>query len=184
MTLERDTIKCEAVFNSDHSHRFSWKRSWNKDKPLAAVVTLNPCFSDNLITDTTTTLIVNNIARLETYGGVVIINLFSQLTKKLNFRWNSDEDLNAPENDSYIEKVAQECDTVILAWGKGVAANQRISDRADQVLRILENYKEKLYLISDGSRSGLHPLTPSIRSHWILEPFEMVNTSTPQTVSE
>lgn len=104
MTLEKDTIKCEAIFNDDHSHRFLWKRIWNKDKPLAAVITLNPCLSDNIITDTTTTLVVNNIARLETYGGVVIINLFSQLTKKLNFRWNSDEDLNAPENDSYIEK--------------------------------------------------------------------------------
>lgn len=184
MTLERDTIKCEAIFNADHSHRFLWKRIWNKDKPLAAVIALNPCLSDNIITDTTTTLIVNNIARLETYGGVVIINLFSQLTKKLNFRWNSDEDLNAPENDSYIEKVAQECDTIILAWGKGAAANQHISDRADQVLGILENYKEKLYLISDGSRSGLHPLTPSIRTRWILEPFEMVNTSTPQMAIE
>lgn len=83
-----------------------------------------------------------------------------------------------------LKKVAQECDTVILAWGKGAALNQRISGRADQVLGMLEKFRKKLYLISDGSRSGLHPLTPSIRTRWILEPFEMVNTSTPQTASK
>ena len=169
MIIEKDTIKCEAIFSDDKSHRFLWKRVWDKDKPLAAVLMLNPCHSDNIITDTTTALTVNNIARLETFGGVEIINLYSRLTRKLNFRWNSDEDLNTPENDNYIKKAAMECDTVIIAWGKGAATSQRITDRAVQVLNILEPYKDKLYHISDGERSGLHPLTPSIRSQWHLE---------------
>jgi hypothetical protein len=65
MNTEKTIIKCESIFNDDHTHRFSWKRVWNKDKPLAAVIMLNPCLSDNIITDTTTTLVVNNIARLD-----------------------------------------------------------------------------------------------------------------------
>ena len=121
--------------------------------------------------DTTTSLVVNNIARLEEYGGVAIVNLFSQLTTKLNFKWNSDEDLNGPENDHFIQKTADECAAVILAWGKGAATNKRIAARADQVAETLKPLQEKLFQISDGTRTGLHPLTPSIRSQWLLEPF-------------
>jgi hypothetical protein len=91
------------------------------------------------------------------------------LTSKLKFRWNSDDDLNAPENDSYIKKAAEECDTVILAWGRATDTNLRIAERATEVINLLLPYKEKLCQISDGERSGLHPLTPSIRSSWILE---------------
>ena len=71
MITEKDTIKCEAVFNEDRTHRYMWKRVWSKDKPMAAVLMLNPCLSDNIVTDTTTALVVNNIARLEKYGGVM-----------------------------------------------------------------------------------------------------------------
>ena len=169
MNTEKTIIKCESIFNDDHTHRFSWKRVWNKDKPLAAVLMLNPCISDNILTDVTTFCVVNNVARLETYGGVVIINLFSLLTPKLNFRWNADEDLNDPENDSYIKKAAEECDTMILAWGKASGSNQRIADRVAQVMAILEPYRKKLAMITDGFRVGLHPLTPSIRAQWFLE---------------
>ena len=177
MITEKDTIKCESVFNDEHTHRFLWKRVWNKDKPLAAVIMLNPCISDNVVTDLTTSLTVNGVARLEGYGGVEIINLFSLLTTKLNFRWNSDEDLNAPENDTYIMKAADECGAVILAWGKAEATNQRIAARASQVVAALEKHQEKLFVISDGDRSGLHPLTPSVRSKWILEPFQFPQES-------
>lgn len=105
MITEKDIIKCESVFNDDHTHRYIWKRVWSKDKPMVAVLMLNPCLSDNLMTDPTTDRTANNVVRLETYGGVAVLNLFSLLTKKLNFRWNSDEDLNTPDNDVCIKKT-------------------------------------------------------------------------------
>lgn len=171
MITEKETIKCEAVFNDDHTHRYLWKRVWNKDKPLICVLMLNPCLSDNIITDTTTTLVVNNVARLEKYGGVEIINLYSCLTTRLSFRWNSDSDLNDPENDDFIRKAANDCETVLLAWGRGMMTNQRFVDRVDTVLELLRPYAEKLFVLSDGFRTGLHPLTPLLRSRWLLEPF-------------
>lgn len=30
MVTEKSTIKCEAIFNDEHTHRFSWKRVWGK----------------------------------------------------------------------------------------------------------------------------------------------------------
>lgn len=171
MITEKDMIKCEAIFNNDRTHRFLWRRVWSKDKPLACVVMLNPCLADTIITDTTTSLVVNNIARLETYGGVEIVNLYSLLTNKLNFRWNSDEMLNDKENDTYIKKSAEACDTVILAWGTGAACNKRITERISMVMDDMKDYVSKMYVISDGDRRGLHPLTPVVRDKWVLEKY-------------
>ena len=64
MKIEKETIRCEAVFNEEHTHRYLWKRIWNKDKALAAVIMLNPCMADTIVTDTTTFMVVNNLAAL------------------------------------------------------------------------------------------------------------------------
>ena len=172
MLIEKDTIKCESIFNDERTHRYLCKRVWDKTKPLVAVLMLNPCHADNIMNDSTTTYVVNNVASLEKYGGVVIVNLYSKLTAKLNFRWNGDEDLNHKDNDTYIVKAAEECDTVILAWGRGADTHKRITARANDVLELLKTYAEKLMIISDGERDGLHPLTPSIRSKWQLKPYK------------
>ena len=106
MLTEKDTIKCESIFNDERTHRYLCKRVWDKNKPLIAVLMLNPCHADNIVNDATTTYVVNNVASFEAYGGVAIINLYSKLTEKLNFRWNGDDELNHPDNDSYIIKTA------------------------------------------------------------------------------
>jgi len=173
MVTEKSIIKCEAVFNQEHTHRFSWKRVWGKDsKGVAAVIMLNPAQSDDIVMDTTSSLVVNNIARLEQFSGVEVLNLYSLLTSKLNFRWNSDEDLNQPENDEYIKKAAASSPCIIVAWGKSADTNKRIASRAKAVLGLLKPYQEKVHVISDGERDGLHPLTPSLRMQWMLKPFD------------
>lgn len=182
MITEKGTIKCEAIFSDDHTHRYLWKRVWNKDKPLAFVLMLNPCQSDNLLADTTTSLVVNNVARLERYGGVVVGNLYSMLTTRLEFRWNSDEELNDPENDAYITQAAADCETVILAWGRGSLTNKRIAHRAEEVLELLRPYASKLFMLTDGERDGLHPLTPALRYHWEMKPYQSpVKTASSET---
>ena len=173
MITERDNIKCETVFNDERTHRYLCKRVWNKDKPCIAVIMINPCSSDNIVTDTTTSLVINNVARLESYGGVHILNLYSMMTNKLSFRYNSDDDLSHKDNDSYIVKSAQECSKVILAWGKAQDTNQRIGDRAVKVINLLMPYADKLYCISDEKRNMIHPLTPSVRASWSLEKIDL-----------
>lgn len=86
MVTEKSSIKCEAVFNEEHTHRFAWRRVWGKDKGVATVIMLNPAQSDDIVMDTTSSLVVNNIARLERFSGVEVLNLYSLMTSKLNFR--------------------------------------------------------------------------------------------------
>ena len=145
---------------------------------------LNPCIADNIITDITTGLVCNNVARLEKYGGVIIVNLFSLLTSKLSFRWNSDEDLNDPENDNYIKKAALESDVIILAWGKSADSNQRIAARAEHVVAMLAECRDKMMIITDGEKKMIHPLTPSCRNYWELLPFSAMAEEAENTTAE
>lgn len=171
MVVDKNTIKCEAIFSDDRTHRFLWRRVWNKELPIVSIIMLNPCLSDNIITDTTTALVVNNVARLGEYGGVDILNLYSKLTPKLKFT-ESDKALNHKENDSYILKSVEASSKTIIAWGKSSNSNARVEERSIQVLNMLKEHQEKLYVISDGIRIGIHPLTPSARREWFLEKCE------------
>ena len=38
-------------------------------------------------------------------------------------------------------------------------------------MEILSPYKDKLKVITDGEREGLHPLTPILRQRWELIPY-------------
>lgn len=184
MNIEKETIKCEAVFSDDRKNRYSWRRIWDKDKPIACVIMLNPCIADTIICDTTTYLVVNNVARLETFGGVEIVNLFSQVTNKLNFRWNDPKELTDETNDDYIMKAATDAGAIILAWGKGAATNQHISNRAVEVINLLEKFKDKTYLISVGEEHGYHPLSPAVRAQWPLTKLEDTGKTTHEKTSE
>ena len=168
-TVEKDVIKCEAVFDSDKNHRFLLRRTWNKDAPMAMVITINPNASTNLIFDCTTQYTMNNIARLGNYGGVTMVNLYSRLTNKLDFKNNSPGELNHKDNDEYILKAASEAEVIIIAYGKGIESNKHITERAAEVIKLLEPHKNKMKLISDGkSMIGAHPLHPSVRKGWVL----------------
>ena len=168
MLNEKDTIKCESIFDDERTHRFWWKRVWDAKKPIACVIMLNACIADTVIMDMSTFLTVNAIVALEDYGGVIIVNLFSKLTTKLNFKWNGVEDYNLPENDNYIKKAAEESDIVVLAWGKGAANTNSIEERAIDVINLLDAHKSKMRVIYDGEKAGVHPLTPSVRNGWQL----------------
>lgn len=169
MLNEKDTIRCESVYSDDKIHRFILKRVWQKEKPVVCVIMLNPCSADNIITDLTTNLVVNNIVRLGKYGGVIIVNMFSAITSKLNFKEEGVEDLNHEDNDKCIIKAIEESEIVIAAWGRSVNDNRHISDRAVEVFNLLTPYEDKLYILSDGTRTGIHPLTPSLKKAWLLE---------------
>ena len=178
MITEKNTIKAEAIYDETHQHRLWWSHTWDKQKPMACIITLHPSISDTILMDTTTFLCVNGVRKLEDegYGGVIIVNLFSLLTPKLQMRWARDIDINHLENDNYIKTAAQGSSKIIFAWGRG-ANNVRILKRAKQVVELLSEHKEKFCVISDGKRKLLHPLTPECRNMtWLLEPFDFEET--------
>jgi hypothetical protein len=162
-------IKNEAVFSDDSKHRLLLRKVWDSEKPFAMIIMINPNSADELSSDTTTMLVVNNLNRLG-YGSVDIVNLYTRITRKIHFRFNSDEDLLHPDTDSVILKSGKRANTIIIGWGTVGLHNQRIRERQNAVLDMLKPFSDKICQIGE---NGCHPLTPAIRNHWALVPYEM-----------
>ena len=169
---EKIKISCEAEYSEDKTHRFTWKRVWDSKKPVLCVITLNPGSSDVFELDLTSMLVTNNAYRLNDFGGVIVVNLFSVITEKL-----SAEDIRTQykydeRNMQTILKTVDESEKVVIAWGKSGNTNKYIKEKEEAMLEALIPYVGKLFLIADYNDSvGLHPLTPTIRSGWELVPF-------------
>lgn len=171
MQSEKTTIKSEAVFSDDGKHRFLLHKEWDKNKPKATIIMINPHSADTLNCDMTTMLVINNLNELG-YGSVDIVNMYSRISLKLYFRFNSDSDLLDVENDEIILKSVEKTDKIIIAWGSIGNNSQRVKSRQKEILELLEPYQDKIYIIQGENNSvetGFHPLTPCIRNKWELE---------------
>lgn len=172
MKATKSTVTIVAICSDDGNHRYLLRRQWDKEKPEAAVVMINPTTSDDLSPDLTSMLVQKNVAKLG-FGAVSIINLYSYITPKISVRWFGDDELSNDDNDKEIEKAAQRADTVIIAWGTFGHSTQRVQNRKEQVLKILKENSSHICCIADQQgRTGLHPLTPSVRSSWRLEDYD------------
>ena len=169
MKTEKSVISNETVFSDDGLHRLLLRKQWDNEKLSAMIIMINPNSADNLSMDMTTMLVVNNLNRLE-FGSVDIVNLYTRITPKIHFRFYSDEDLLHPDNDTMILESAEKADKIIIGWGTVGKHNQRIRERENTVLEMLKPYKDKLFQIGE---NGCHPVTPTVRNEWVLEPFEM-----------
>lgn len=163
------TISNEAVFSDDNRHRLLLRKVWDNEKPTAMIIMINPNSADELSSDTTTMLVMNNLQKLG-YGSVDIVNLYTMITGKLHFRFNSDDDLLHPDNDDVIYRSAEKSDTIIIGWGTVGIHNQRIRERQKAVLDMLKPFSDKICQISE---NGCHPLTPAIRNYWDLVHYEL-----------
>ena len=171
METKKATIKSEAVFSDDKNNRLFLRREWDRNKPTALVIMINPSSSTLIHTDITTVCILNNLEALD-YGAVEIANMYSLMTNKISFRFNSDEVLLHPDTDAYIMKSAEKAQLIIIAWGTIGENNQRVKKRQHNILKLLEKHSHKMKLIGDSTgRIGLHPLTPQVRNGWILKDF-------------
>lgn len=171
MATEKSIIKCESVFSDDSTHRYTMTKIWDKNLPLANVITIAPSEDYNISSDLTTTIICNNVYFLG-MGGVIFTNLISKIGVDVK-ELKCTDDLWDTETDKYIIESAQKADKVIVAWGKFTVIRKTFADRETEVLSFLKPFEDKVYQITDGGkREFLHPLTPSVRKGFVLSPIK------------
>ncbi len=104
-----------ALFSPDRVHRYTLWRIWDKEKPYAAFVGLNPSTADETKNDPTVTRCIN-YAHDWGFGGLVMLNIFAfRSTDPKNLY--SCKDPIGPENSFYIQKVSKEAGLTVAAWG-------------------------------------------------------------------
>ena len=163
------TLTTEAVFSDDGLNRYLLRKTWDTEKPRIAVIMLAPSEASGIELDSTTQLVLNNVARLG-YGGVDIVNLFATLND-FSLKHAAEED---SVNMDAILGSATEADEVVYAPGVGKAGNKVFQKRQEQVLSALRPFEPKLYCLTDanGKARLQHPLSPAVRV-WHLSPMKI-----------
>jgi hypothetical protein len=174
MAVEKTVLRTEAHFSEDRKHRYLLRKEWDKAKPRACVLMINPSDADGIVIDMTTQLVVNNLSKLD-YGSVDILNLYSMIGR-LSTRSETEE--AKIENLKAIMQSVDKATQIILAYGAIGKSNKTVKARIDDLLSSLEAYKDKVYYLTDiGGEILYHPLVPSVRLKWNLVPYFKENNN-------
>ncbi|WP_051280580.1 DUF1643 domain-containing protein [Anaerovorax odorimutans] len=174
MEIQKNTMLTTVHYSQDKKERFLLAKEWDKTLPKATVIMLMPGISDIIQQDVTTCCIINCTSKLG-FGCVDIVNLFSSLEGKIS-KDTDIKKMSNQDNDKIILDSAANSIKVVLAWGKCDETNLKIKKRVEEVVKLLKPYKDKLYLIGDGSgRRGYSPMYPKIRNGWELVKLSQEN---------
>lgn len=142
-------LESSALFSPCGRYRYELRRIWERNRPPAMFVGLNPSTADAERDDPTVRRCIQ-FARDWGWGGVVVVNLFA-------YRATFPADLFraaapiGPENDRCLAHRQGGAGVVVAAWG-----NHGIyRDRAAEVLSKLHRPH---YLRLNGSGQPAHPL--------------------------
>lgn len=120
-----------AAFSPCRNYRYALWRWWDKDKPYAMFVGLNPSTADETLDDPT----IRRCKRFASdwgYGGLVMTNLFAiRATDPKVMLAHSDP--VGVENDDYLRDLARHAALVVAAWG----AHGGHQGRDEDVLRLI-----------------------------------------------
>lgn len=160
------TIQTESRFSKDKKHRLLLSYSWNDKLPSVLVITNFPGSSDGLVSDLTTSLVINNVA-VQGFGSVKLANLFS-LVGGLAAKDAYTAGFVAA-TDQVILLEASKVNTVVIATGSFGSNNKRGKQRQNELLNQLKKADliKKVKWLVDGHGKPVHPL--SSRKEWILK---------------
>lgn len=162
MKTLKSTLRTEVLMNDDNSHKYLIRKDWStkgKEKVMT-VIMIQFSNSDIIQLDLTTLYVINNGHQLG-YNVINIVNIFSSVDKE----YDTDK-----TNDVQILKAIEGSELVV--WGVGTAGryNKVIQARIDEVVKLIEKYKDTVYVLTDGKTdTPRHPLSPHVRLEWHLK---------------
>ena len=153
-TITKGSSSAGAVFSDCERYRYRLWRVWDSSKPKACFVMLNPSVANETILDPTVSRCKKRAETLG-YGGLEVANIFALRSTDPKALYEVDEPIGEANNTA-IHDAADECQTVICAWG----THGRLFERGARVKNLLLSCFSKkthyLKLNSDGTPA--HPL--------------------------
>jgi hypothetical protein len=152
-----------AVLSDDPARAFRYRleRWWDEHLPPMVWVMLNPSTADAEVDDPTIQACMQ-FARLNGYGGIVVVNLFAFRSPHPKVM-QAAVDPVGPFNDLHLSEVFEEASeyggAVVAAWGTG--GSYRGRDR--QVIDLIESHGNTLLCF--GRTKDGHPKHPLARGH-------------------
>jgi hypothetical protein len=129
-----------ASFSRCQRYRYALWRRWDQDRPLVAMIGLNPSTADAKRDDPTIRRCIG-FARDWGGGGLVMANLFAFRATRPSDLKKADDPIG-PRNDHWIGRISRLCPTLVAAWGndgawlgRSAQLHRRLGSRL-QILRL------------------------------------------------
>lgn len=137
-----------CIFSPCRKYRYSLTREWNDSLPTVMFIGLNPSTA-NETTDDNTIKRVIDIAKYNSYGGVIMCNLFPKITP-YPYELTTE---NIYINNNILSFDSLYCHDIVFAWGAFKVPE--LSMQAGRMIRVFPNAMA-LHINKDGSPK--HPL--------------------------
>lgn len=105
-----------TVFNADRSHRFTLFRHWGDVDDYACGISMNPSGAAEDVSDPT---VEGMCKRARDYWGVGAYYQLNVMSVRGTYSGDlaKSQQLNLPENDEWIRKIASAARLVVVSWG-------------------------------------------------------------------
>jgi hypothetical protein len=150
-------VKRTCFFDSktEPTRRYYLRITWDKTKSILIFLLLNPSKANNLKDDPTSGFLIE-YAKLNGYGGIIIVNVISRIEPKSKNLIAQDSDCDL-RNMRYVKRVLKFSNKIIVGWGeKGRLA-------VISILDILYEHKDKLYCFRQNNDKSPSQATYIIR---------------------
>lgn len=163
----KSVLRSEGIFSEDDMYRLSLKKTWNTKQPMITVITKYPRFEGGVKVDLTTQLIVNNASEMG-YGGVYLMNLFTNVN--INDAVDDIEILTHEDTDDYLLKSNRRQRGNHFCLGS--SSSKITTHRIEEINHLLKDFSDKVnILINPSTKNISHPLNPKSRACWMIEKF-------------
>ena len=151
------TIKTESRFSKDRKHRLLLSYSWDDKSPSVLVITNFPGISDGLVSDLTTSLVINNVA---VQGFSLVGGLGTKDAYTAGF---------LAATDQVILLEASKVNTIVIATGSFGSSDKRGKQRQQELVNQLEtaDLMGKVKWLVNSQGKPVHPLNS--RRKWTLK---------------
>lgn len=122
-----------AEFSPDRIYRYSLWRIWDREKPYAAFVGLNPSTADEYKNDPTVRRCINYAGDWG-YGGLIMLNIFAYRSTDPGNLYTAVDPVG-PDNDSRICELSSNAGLTVAAWGN----HGEFLNRGEEAMKLLTN---------------------------------------------
>ena len=141
-------MKKTACLDKEERYRYTLGRTWDCDKERLLFVMLNPSKADANIDDPTIVSCMK-FAKRWGYGGLVVGNLFALRSPHPRDLFQHSDPVG-PDNDYHLQRLAEDCKTVVAAWGTPAKAFSLFRERQAYVKELLQGRMKCLGRTTEG----------------------------------
>lgn len=143
-----------ALISRCGKYRYTLTRVWDGELPIIYFIMLNPSRADASTDDATIRRCIG-FAKLQSAGGIIVLNMFAYRATLPDDLWLADDPVG-PENDSHILAIPEDA-MVIAAWG--MQANVIFKQRKREMLELLGTDDRPLWCLGvTASGEPRHPV--------------------------